>query len=65
MDNREEKRGEGEFSNKSREESGEIGGLTTPTYPPKPQFLFSIVFKTVFLITLIQTHNFNLTSITT
>ena len=26
------------------EESGEIGGLTTPTYPPKPHLTFSIVF---------------------
>ena len=47
------------------EESGEIGGFTTPTYPPKPQFLFSIVFKTVFLIILTETHNYNLSSITT
>ena len=44
---------------------GEIGGFTTPTYPPKPQFLFSIVFKTVFLIILTETHNYNLSSITT
>ena len=26
------------------EESGEIGGLTTPTTPPKPHLTFSIVF---------------------
>lgn len=46
MDNREEKRGEGENpkQKKKKKKSGEIGGLTVPTYPPKPHLTFSIVF---------------------
>ena len=45
MNNREEKRGEGEPQTIEEEKkSGEIGGLTVPTYPPKPHLTFSIVF---------------------
>ena len=32
------------LQNNREEESVEIGGLTTPTYPPKPHLTFSIVF---------------------
>ena len=67
MNNREEKRGEGEPQTKEEEKkSGEIGGFTTPTYPPKPHFnLLYCLFKRVFLIPLTQTNNLNLTLITT
>ena len=34
----------GKLQTIEEEESGEIGGLTTPTYPPKPHLTFSIVF---------------------
>ena len=32
------------LQNNREEESVEIGGLTTPTYPPKPHLTFSFVF---------------------
>ena len=42
-----EKRREEKGNPQTKEEekkSGEIGGLTVPTYPPKPHLTFSIVF---------------------
>ena len=65
MDNREEKRGEGEPQTKEEEkkESGEIGGSYIPTKTPFN--LLYCLFKRVFLIPLTQTNIFNLTLITT
>ena len=67
MNNREEKGREGEPQTKEEEKkSGEVGGLTVPTYPPKPHLTFSIVFlREFFFNPLTQTNNINVTLITT